>query len=65
MQTYFEIGEDGGIQLVGKLIKNISRARKMSVKDLANGYVSVSTKLGSMHIDSKCRPNEVETWTLS
>jgi len=29
------------------------------------GYISVCVKLGSTYVDSRCKANEVPTWTLS
>ena len=65
MQTYFDIGNNNEILLVGKLISGHSKAGKISLEELGNGYISVCTKLGCTYVDSKCRPNEVASWTLS
>ena len=65
MQTYFEVGPDNCLQLVGKLIKSHSKSRRYTVEELCHGYVSVCTKLGAQYIDSHCRPNEVPAWTLT
>lgn len=29
------------------------------------GYISVCVKLGATYVDSRCKANEVPTWTLS
>ena len=65
MQTYFDIGPNNELQIVGKLVKNHSKAGRISLEELGNGYISVCTKLGDTYVDSKCRPNEVPAWTLS
>ena len=65
MQTYFDIGHNNEILLVGRLVPGYSRAGKISLEELGSGYISVCTKLGSTFVDSKCRPNEVASWTLS
>jgi hypothetical protein len=65
MQTYFDINTNNELQIVGKLVKGHSKAGKLSLEDLGNCYISVCTKLGGTYVDSKCRPNEVPSWTLS
>lgn len=65
MQTYFDINNNNELQIVGKLVKGHSKAGKISLEELGNGYISVCTKLGCTYVDSKCRPNEVPSWTLS
>ena len=65
MQTYFDIGPNNELQIVGKLIKNHSKVHRMSLEELGNAYVSVCTKLGDSFVDQKCRAKEVESWTMS
>jgi rapamycin-insensitive companion of mTOR len=65
MQTYFDINHNNELQIVGKLVKGHSKAGMISLEDLGSGYISVCTKLGCTYVDSKCRPNEVPSWTLS
>ena len=65
MQTYFDIGPNNELQIVGKLIKNHSKVHRMSLEELGNAYISECTKLGDSYVDSKCRAKEVESWTMS
>ena len=65
MQTYFDINPNNELQIVGKLVKGHSKAGKISLEELGSGYISVCTKLGNSFVDSKCRPNEVPSWTMS
>jgi len=66
MQTYFDINLNNELQLVGRLVKGHSKAGKISLEDLGqNGYISVCTKLGAKYVDSKCRENDVPSWTMS
>ena len=51
MQTYFDIGPNNELQIVGKLIKNHSKVRSMSLEELGNAYISVCTKLGDSFVD--------------
>lgn len=65
MQTYFDIGPNNELQIVGKLIKNHSKIHRISLEELGNAYISVCTKLGDSFVDQKCRAKEVESWTMS
>jgi hypothetical protein len=65
MQTYFDITLDNEIQIVGRLVPGHSRAGRISLEELGDGYISVCPKLGATYVDSKCRPNEVASWTMS
>lgn len=65
MQTYIDISPNNEIHIVGKLVKGHSKAGKISLEELGNGYISVCTKLGVTYVDSKCKPNEVPSWTMS
>ena len=65
MQTYFDIGHDNELQIVGKLVRNHSKVGRVSLEELGQGYISVCTKLGDQYVDSKCKRKEVASWTMS
>ena len=65
MQTYFDIGHDNELQIVGKLVRNHSKVGRVSLEELGQGYISVCTKLGDQYVDSKCKKKEVASWTMS
>jgi hypothetical protein len=65
MQTYFDIGHNNEIQIVGKLVPGFSKAGRVSLDELGDGYISVAPKLGATFVDQKCRQNETPSWTLS
>ena len=46
-------------------MKNHSKVSRISLEEFGQGYISVCTKLGDQFVDSKCRPKEVESWTMS
>jgi hypothetical protein len=39
MQTYFDIGPNNELQIVGKLIKNQSKVHRMSLEELGNACI--------------------------
>jgi hypothetical protein len=66
MQTYFDIGHNNEIQIVGRLVPGHTRAGKVSLEQLGDGYISVATKLGATYVDSKCKDRgESPSWTLT
>jgi hypothetical protein len=66
MQTYFDIDNQGELQIVGKITRDVSNIAKVSLPDMGNGFISVCTKLGASYVDHKCRERgEVPCWTLS
>lgn len=65
MQTYFDIGHNNEIQIVGRLIPSHTRAGMVSLEKLGDGYISVAPRLGATYVDNKCRANESPSWTLS
>jgi hypothetical protein len=65
MQTYFDIGHNNEIQIVGRLVPGQTRAGRISLEELGDGYISVAPKLGATYVDSKCRDNGNPAWTLS
>ncbi len=65
MQTYFDIGHNNEIQIVGKLVPGHTRAGRISLEELGDGYISVALKLGATYVDTKCKANETPSWTLS
>jgi hypothetical protein len=42
-----------------------TRAGRISLEDLGDGYISVALKLGATYVDTKCKANETPSWTLS
>jgi hypothetical protein len=42
-----------------------TRAGRISLEELGDGYISVAPKLGATYVDSKCRDNGNPAWTLS
>jgi len=65
MQTYFDIGHNNEIQIVGRLVPGHTRAGRISLEELGDGYISVAPKLGATYVDSKCKENDTPSWTLS
>lgn len=50
---------------MGRLVPGHTRAGKISLEELGDGYISVAPKLGATYVDSKCKANETASWTLS
>jgi hypothetical protein len=50
---------------VGSLVPGHTRAGRISLEELGDGYISVAPKLGATFVDSKCKANETASWTLS
>lgn len=42
-----------------------TRAGRISLEELGDGYISVAPKLGATYVDSKLKANETPSWTLS
>ena len=47
------------------MIPGHSRAGRISLEELGDGYISAALKLGANYVDSKCKPNDVPSWTMS
>jgi len=47
------------------LVPGHTRAGRISLEELGDGYISVAPKLGATYVDSKCKANETPSWTLS